>query len=123
MKRTTKIIALALAAVIVCGILVSCSTMLSGVYSGELGGSILGGKASYNFKGSKVTITVTVTVLGTSNSTSYDGAYEITAADDGTQSITFTFADAEAKEYSGTYSFTQNKDAKTITIGGVTYSK
>ncbi len=127
MKKTfVRIAAVALVLVMLTAVLASCGTTLSGVYSGELGiGSLVGGKLSYNFKGSKVTITVTTTLLGSTSSQEFEGKYEITEADDGTQSITFTFEsdDEDAKSYGGTKTFAQDKDAGTITIGGLTYTK
>lgn len=124
MKKSLKLVSLILAITIICVLFASCSTMLSGVYSSEAGlGSLAGGKVSYNFKGTKVTVTVTTTLLGSTNSTSYDGGYEITTADDGTQAIVFTFEDEDASTYTGTKSFTQDKDAGTVTIGGVVYTK
>ena len=121
---TKKIIAMVLVVALMAVALTSCATKLSGTYSGEIGlGSLAGAKASYKFSGSKVTLTVTTTLLGAQSSTRHDTTYEITKADDGTESIKLTFGDADASSYSGSFSFAQNKDAGTISIGGVTYTK
>ena len=118
-----KVLALVLALSLVF-VLVSCGKTLSGTYtaSGDLLG-LAGGKVSYTFSGSKVTVSKTTSFLGNSKTTEYDGKYEITEADDGTMSIKFTFEDSDASEYNGTKTFKENKDAGTITIGLITYTK
>ena len=118
-----KVLALVLALSLVF-VFVSCGKTLSGTYTagGDLGG-IVGGKTSYTFSGSKVTISVTGSLLGSSKTTEYKGEYEIIEAEDGTMSIKFTFEDSDAKEYTGTKSFKEDKDAGTITIGMITYTK
>ena len=118
-----KVLALVLALSLVF-VFVSCGKTLSGTYTagGDFGG-IVGGKTSYTFSGSKVTISVTGSLLGSSKTTEYKGEYEIIEAEDGTMSIKFTFEDSDAKEYTGTKSFKEDKDAGTITIGMITYTK
>ncbi len=120
MKTFKRVLALALAVVMVFA-LVSCSKKLSGTYSAEIGGSIAGSKTSYTFSGSKVTISVTGTLLGGSNTKSFEGEYEIIEADDGTMSIKFTFENEEAEEYTGTFAFSEGEDS--IKIGMFTYKK
>lgn len=122
MKKALKIITFIMATLLVCTVFASCGTVVIGKYTGQLGGNLIGTKATYNFKaGGKVTITVSVTLLGTVSSDSYDGTFRLAKADDGTQSITFTFTDSEATEYSGTYTF--EKGDGYIKLGGVTYTK
>ncbi len=125
MKTLKRVLALSLVLCLVFA-LVSCGgKKLSGTYSagGNLGG-LAGANASYTFSGSKVTVTKSVTVLGQSKVTEYEGTYEIKEAEDGTMTITMTFEDKDASEYSVTnQKFTENKDAGTITIGIVTYTK
>lgn len=122
-KKITRVIALALVFSFVCIALASCGKTLSGTYAA--GGEFLGtgAKTSYTFSGSKVTIAVTGSFLGASSTKTFEGKYEITEADDGSMDITFTFEDADAKEYSGTFNFDEDKDAGTITIGIITYTK
>ena len=126
MKNAIRIISIALVIVIVGVMLVSCSKMLMGTYSSSA--SVLGlagGKMSYTFSGSNVTITITTEILGSTSTSEYKGTYEITKATDGTENITFKF-EGDGSSYSGTYSFSEGKtDAgvKTIIIGGSTYTK
>ena len=117
-----KVLALILALSLVF-VLVSCGKTLSGTYTagGDIG--IAGAKTSYTFSGSKVTVSVTGSFLGSSTTTEYEGEYEIIEAEDGTMSIKFTFEDEDAKEYTGTKTFKEDKEAGTITIGIVTYTK
>lgn len=120
MKKTTKIVAVVLVSVMLCAILASCGKTLSGKYeaSVEVAGVDLGG-ASYEFKGSKVT--VSYKVLGAVKS--FEGKYSI----DGDK-ITFTFEDKDNvdSKYSGTHAFEQGKDddgTQYIKVGAVKYKK
>jgi uncharacterized lipoprotein YehR (DUF1307 family) len=123
MKKLTKVLALAIVVAMACLALASCGKTLSGTYTAELDVGIAGAKTSYTFKGSKVTVTKTGSLFGAQNTTEYEGKYVITEAKDGSMTITFTFEDSDAKEYTGEYKFAEDKDAKTITIGVVTYTK
>ncbi len=111
MKKSIRIIAAALVAVILCLSLAACGKTLSGTYSAE----ILGSGATYEFKGSKVTITVKA--LG-AELASVEGKYSI--KDD---KITFEFDsdDEDIKDYSGTFDFEETDDG--IKIGLVEYTK
>ncbi len=123
MKTLKRISALALVLCMVFA-LVSCGKTLSGTYTagGDIG--IAGAKTSYTFSGSKVTVNVTTTLLGSSNTKTYEGTYEITEAEDGTMTISMSFEDGDASEYSvSSKTFKEDKDAGTITIGLVTYTK
>ncbi len=118
-----KIIALTLVLAMVALVFTSCGTMLSGEYSGNASiFGIVGGEVTYKFTGSKVTVTTKATVLGFEKETSYTGTYKIATGDDGKQTITFTY-EGDGSSYSGSQSFSQDKSAKTITIGGITYNK
>ena len=108
-----KVIALVLALSLVF-VLVSCGKTLSGTYAT---GELLGTGATYTFKGSKVT--VTAKVLGFEKS--FEGKYEIFEDEKGAEKIKFTFESNDAKEYAGTFSFSEGD--KSITIGGITYKK
>lgn len=124
MKTFKRVLALALAAVMVLA-LVSCAKTLSGTYvaGGDLGG-IAGAKTAYTFSGSKVTVTITATLLGSSSTTKYEGTYEITEAEDGSMTISMSFEDDDASGYEVTNKvFKEDKDAGTITIGLLTYTK
>ena len=126
MKKTIRIIAVLVIVAMACAMLASCSKMLFGTYSGELGiGSLAGAKASYKFSGSSVTLTVTTSLLGSSSSSEYKGTYTIDKTDDGAEQITFTF-EGDGSSYSGTSSFSEGKNAdgkSYIKIGGIEYTK
>ena len=107
-SRIIKASSLVIALVLLTMAFASCST-ISGTYEYELAGT----GASYEFSGSKVTITAKV--LGAEVG-SFDGKYSI--KDD---KITFTFEDEEAEEYSGTFDFEKGDDY--IKIGLIEYKK
>ncbi len=121
MKKFKRLMALAMITVLFCVTLAACGNKLSGTYSasGDLLG-LAGSEISYKFSGSKVTVSVTATVLGFEKTTSYDGTYELTE-EDGTNYIIFTFNDEDAKSYSGKFFFQNVENG--IKISGVTYKK
>ena len=117
MKRSVKILALAMAALMLCLSLVACGKKLSGEY--ELDATILGTGAvtTYAFSGSKVTITLETKAGGIVTKTiELNGKYAI----DGDK-ITFEFEGEDAKTYSGEFDFEETE--KGIKIGIVEYKK
>ena len=115
MKKTLRITAVVLVAIMLCTTLISCDLFgkkLKGTYESDL--AILG-VYTLDFEGKNVTVKVK-SILGTV--TTFDGTYEI--EDD---TITFTFVDENGEEvennpFSGkTYTFEQNPDTGDITIG------
>ena len=112
-----KIISTLLVCVLLLGCVLtlgSCDKILMGEY--EL--DALVGSVKYEFKLTKVEITVEV--LG--QDTEFEGTYKITENEKGETEITFTFENEEkAKEYAGTFSF--EKGDGFIKIGGVKYNK
>lgn len=124
MKKTAiRIISLALVAIMLLSVLCSCATTLSGTYSGKADVfGLAGAEVTYKFSGSKVTVTSKANVLGFEKTTEYSGTYKIADSDDGKQTITFTF-DGDASSFSGTSSFSMDKESGTIKIGGITYTK
>lgn len=116
MKKSVRIIAVALVAIMLCMALVSCGKKLSGTYSAL----VLGSGAEYEFSGSKVTITVKA--LGAVVA-EVEGKYSI----DGDE-ITFEFESDDSKEsdevkkYNGTFDFEETDDGD-IKIGLITYEK
>ena len=112
MKKTVRLIALAMVAIVLCLALASCGKTLSGKYSAEA----LGTGVTYEFSGKKVTITskaVGVEVY------SVEAEYKI--EDD---KITITIpgdADEDAKDVGGTFDFVETEDG--IKIGIVEYKK
>ena len=112
MKKTVRILAVAMIATMLCLILASCGKTLSGKYSAEL----LGTGATYEFKGSKVT--VTAKVLG-AEAVTIEGTYKIK---DDKITLTFDGDDEDAKKYSGTLDFEEQEDGD-IKIGISEYKK
>ena len=119
MKRSVKILAVALVAVILCMSLAACGKRLSGTYEavatsegigGWLGDALNSG-VEYTFKGSKVIIEVTL--FGEVET--YEGKYSI--EDD---KITFEFEDEDAEDFAGTETFKELENGN-IEIGGVEY--
>ena len=113
MKKSVRILALVLVAVMLCVAFAGCGKKLKGKYSNAEG--MLASGATYEFKGSNVTITVKL--LGAVVAT-VEGTYSI--EDD---QITFEFGEEEddVKEYNGTFTFAETE--KGIKIGMFEYEK
>ena len=111
MKKSIRVLALVMALTMVLFVFASCGKKLSGEYSAE----VLGSGATYEFKGSK--FTVTTKVLGT-KAFEAEGTYKIK---DDEITITFESDDEDAKEYSGTFDFEEGDDY--IKIGVAKYTK
>ena len=112
MKKTVRLVALAMVAVMLCLALAACGKTLSGKYSAEA----LGTGVTYEFKGSKVTITSKAVGV---ELYSVEAEYKI--KDD---KITITLpddADKDAKDISGTFDFEETENG--IKIGLVEYKK
>ena len=102
MKKFVSILSLALVVVMLCATLVACGTTLSGTYEADLSAFGTGVKQTLEFSGSDVTMTVSASILGQSESKTFEGTYEITEKDDGTMTIKFDFGeDAEEADMSG----------------------
>ena len=114
MKKSIRILAVAMVALMLCMALVSCGKTLSGEYSAD--GGILG-ETTYSFSGKKVEISYK-SILGTV--TTIDAEYEI--EDD---KITITLPededDEDAKKLGGTFAFEETDDG--IKIGVIEYKK
>ena len=119
-KNFIKVIAMVLLLATVCTVLASCGKTISGTYTGKVDLLLASYTASYEFSGSKVTVTKTSELLGQSNTTEIKGKYEITEAADGYE-ITFTFETSDDDVKSGTYTFEEGEGF--IKIGGVQYNK
>ena len=113
MKKSIRILALAMVAVMLCLCLASCGKTLSGeYYFGDK--TITKTYTTYEFKGNKVTCEIYV--AGVKADTSFEGKYAIKDGD-----IVFTYEiDGEEKEI--TQSFEELEDGD-IKIGLVTYKK
>ena len=119
MKKSIRILAVVLVAVMLCMTLASCGKKLSGTYEPNTG-SILGGigdalnsGVEYTFSGSKVTIEVSV--LGSVET--FEGKYSI---DD--DKITFEFDDEDAEKYNETVTFEELENGN-IKLAGIEYKK
>ncbi len=100
MKKSLKVLALVMTAVILCLALASCGKTLSGTYTMEA----LGTGAEMEFKGSKVTITLKV--LGKAGDP-VEGKYSI---DDDKITFEFESEDKDVKAYDGTFDFEEGED-------------
>ena len=112
-----KIISTLLVCVLLLGCVLtlgSCDKLLFGKY--EL--DALVGSVTYDFKLTKVEITVEALGQGTT----FEGTYKISENEKGETEITFTFEnEEETKEYAGTFSFEKGEDF--VKIAGVKYKK
>ena len=122
MKKSIRIIAVAVAAIILCMSFASCDLFgkkLDGKYECDLG--VLFGEYTLKFEGKEVTVTVK-DAFG--KVTKYEGTYEI---DDDT--IEFEFLDEDGKEIEDapfaedTYAFEEDEDTGDITIGNWDFEK
>ena len=120
MKNIVRVLALVLIAATLCTVFASCGKTLSGKYTGELNVVLAKYTVTYNFSGSKVTVTKTGEILGQSKTSEVTGKYEITENDNGME-ITFTYETSDDDIKSGTYSFEEGEGY--IKIGGIQYNK
>ena len=128
MKRSVRILAVALALLMVTFVFASCGKTIKGTYEAEIDGGLLGKyTATYEFSGNKVTVTrKTTNLLQQVETKTYNGTYEITEDEAGNKDITITFTDEsseEAKEYGGTFDFSEGEEngKKYIKIGLIKY--
>lgn len=121
MKKVLSIVCLLALTVCCLFAFASCSKKLSGSYESEI--SILGQsyKMTYTFSGNDVTVESKATILGTVNTNTYEGTYEIAENDDGKMEITFSFENGDDKVKSGTFTFEESDEY--IKIGGAQYNK
>lgn len=115
MKKSIRIIAVAMVALLLCLTLASCGKKLSGTYyTGDM--NLTKTYTTYEFSGSKVN--VDSYALGNKvEAVSFEGKYSIKDGE-----ITFTWKDAEGEEHSDVKSFKELEDGS-LEIGLVTYKK
>ena len=102
--------------------LAACGKTLKGTYEAEIDALVLKYTASYTFSGSKVTaIKKTTTILGSVDTVTLEGTYEITENADGSMEITLNFETSDEQIKSGTYTFEEGEDY--IKIGPAQYTK
>jgi hypothetical protein len=128
MKKTMKIIAVAMVAVMLCLCFASCAKTVSGKYKGEIDVLLASYEVVYEFKGSNVTVTRQLkSAFGNADPVVVEGTYEITTNEDETMTLTITIESTEedAEDYAGKHSFVEGKegDAEYIKIDGVKFVK
>ena len=123
MKKSIRILAVALVAIMLCISLVSCGKKLNGSYKGEINVLVASYEVVYEFKGSKVTVTRQIeSIIGDGDPVVVEGKYEITEAEDGELKITFEYEGEDDEVVKGgTFDFEEGEDY--IKIGTVKYSK
>ena len=114
MKKTIRIVAIAMVAVMLCLCLASCGKTLSGEY--YFGDKTLKTYTTYTFSGSKVTVEAYAFGQKVGND-SFEGTYLIKDGE-----ITFTYKNAAGEEKSSTQTF-EELDNGNIKIGMVTFTK
>lgn len=123
MKKSVRIIAVALVAIMLCMALVSCGKKLSGTYEAEVDLLLVSYNVSMKFAGNKVTITETAdAILTEAKETVYEGSYEINKLENGKMEITLDLENEGAIIKSGTFDFAETDDGD-IKLEGVTYKK
>ena len=121
MKKFARVLAIALVVVTLCATLASCGKV-SGAYVCDATAFGTGAKITYDFGAfGKVTATVEVSILGSSETKTLEGKYEINETEDDKMEITFTYEEENDNVKSGTYSFEIDKENDTIKIAGVPY--
>ncbi len=115
MKKSIRIVAVAMALLMLTLVFASCGTTLSGTYANEVEAFGVASGTSFTFKGSKVSMTIKVAGI---SGDAIEGTYKI--KDD---KITFTFEgdSDDAKKWNQEVSFEKTDDG--IKIGGVEYKK
>ncbi|MGM9644514.1 MAG: hypothetical protein ACI3X1_05445 [Eubacteriales bacterium] len=118
-KSIIKVFALALVAIIACLALASCAKTISGKYQGEVDVVVAKYTVTYEFKGKNVEAThKATTILGTSDTVTVKGTYEIN--DEGDE-ITFTWESEDDVVKGGTFTFEETENG--IKIGVAEYKK
>ena len=115
MKKTLRIVAIVMVAVMLCLCLSSCTKLLSGeYYTGDK--SVTKTYTTYTFKGNR--FVVESYLLGNKvGDESFEGKYEIKGDE-----IIFTYEDSKGEKQTTTKTFKELEDGS-IKIGMVTYKK
>ncbi len=122
MKKSIKIIAIAVVALMLCLSLTSCfGKKLDGTYLAEVDVGLVKTSYEYTFEGKNVTVVRTAdSAFSSEDKTTYTGTYEINELDNGDLEITFEFEKEDDFIKSGTVSFEEGKDY--VKINGTTYN-
>lgn len=123
MKKTfMKAITLALVAVLLVCTLTACGKKVpAGSYEAKLEVFGQSWNVTYTFKGSKVTATNKITLLGSVNTVTAEGKYEIIENADGTMEISLDFSEESESFKDGTYTYEEGEGY--IKIGEFQYTK
>ncbi len=120
-----KIVSMLLACILLVGTmlsLASCGNNLSGKYEGEINIMVASYNVSYEFKGSNVKVTRTVSsMFSDDESFVINGKYEIAENEDGKLEITFEYETEDDVINGGTFPF--EKGDGYIKISGIKYEK
>lgn len=122
MKKSMKFIAVAMVVLMLCMTLASCGKTLSGKYTAEVNYLVGKYKVTYSFSGSKVEVVKKSTLLGSSETKTIEGTYEIAEDEAGDLTITFEFEAEDDVIKSNTYEFEELENGN-IKIGTVEYEK
>ena len=122
MKKSVRLLALAMVAVMLCMALASCGKTLSGKYKGEIDIAIASYEVVYEFKGNNVTVTRQLkSILGNADPVVIEGTYEITETAGGDLEITFEYEKSDDEVVKGgTFDFEEGEDY--IKINRIKYS-
>lgn len=123
MKKTfMRAITLALVAVMLLCTLTACGKRVpAGAYEAKLEVFGQSWNVTYTFKGSKVTATNKITLLGNVNTVTAEGKYEIIENADGTMEISLDFSEESESFKDGTYTYEEGEGY--IKIGEFKYTK
>lgn len=123
MKKTfMRAITLALVAVLLVCTLTACGKKVpAGSYEAKIEVFGQSWNVTYTFKGSKVTATNKITILGNVSTVTAEGKYEITENADGTMEITLDFGEESESFKDGTYTYEEGEGY--IKIGEFKYNK
>lgn len=122
MKKSVRVLAVAMALLMVMVVFASCGKTLKGTYSAEIDVVVLKYTASYEFSGKNVTVTKVVNPkIGESKTLTIEGTYEIITNDDDTMDIKLSFTTEDDHIKSGTFDFEEGDGF--IKIAGLKYTK
>ena len=121
MKKYLRILALVLVFVMGGIMLASCAKTISGTYEAEMQILFTEYTVTYEFKGSNLTVTQRHEVMGSVETDTFEGTYEIVEHDDGSMDIIIDIDGGNDTIKDGTYVFEETEDY--IIIGTTKYYK
>ena len=123
MKKSVRILAVVMVLLMVTLVFASCGKTLSGTYETEVNVLLKKYTVTYEFKGSKLTVTQREVgaISGKVETNTYEGTYEIVEHDNGTMDIVIDIDGGNELIKDGTYVFAETEDY--ITIGSTKFFK